>query len=58
MSNTVYFRNPGGELVTKYSLATMHLDVGNRFEEFAHVVVMPHVSRKVLGDFLADLGSA
>jgi len=55
LSNTVYFRSPGEGIVKKYSLATMHLDVDDKFEEFAHVVVMPHVSRDVLAEFLTDL---
>ncbi|MBT6157176.1 MAG: aminotransferase class V-fold PLP-dependent enzyme [Planctomycetaceae bacterium] len=55
LSNTVYFRNPGGAIVKKYSLATMHIDIDNKPEDFAHVVVMPHVSREVLTEFLTDL---
>ena len=54
-SNTVYFRSPRDELVKKYSLATMHLDVNGHSEEFAHVVVMPHATRDVLAGFLTDL---
>jgi histidine decarboxylase len=55
LSNTVYFRNPGDAIVKKYSLATMHLNVDDKLENFAHVVVMPHVSRDVLTEFLTDL---
>ncbi len=55
LSNTVYFRDPGDAIVKKYSLATMHLNVDNRRVNFAHVVVMPHVSRDVIDEFLADL---
>lgn len=55
LSNTVYFRSPGNEIVRKYSLATMHLNVGNGDEEFAHAIVMPHVTRDVLAEFLSDL---
>jgi histidine decarboxylase len=55
LSNTVYFKKPSDAIVKKYSLATMHLDVNNKSEEFAHAVVMPHVSRKILSEFLADL---
>jgi len=55
LSNTVYFRNPGEAIVKKYSLATMHLKVDDKPGEFAHVVVMPHVSRDVLAEFLTDL---
>jgi glutamate/tyrosine decarboxylase-like PLP-dependent enzyme len=55
MSNTIYFRSPGEAVVKKYSLATMHIDVNERSEDFAHVIVMPHVSRAVLAEFLTDL---
>jgi histidine decarboxylase len=55
MSNTIYFRHPGDDIVQKYSLATMHLRVDDKSENFAHVMVMPHVSRKVLSEFLTDL---
>jgi histidine decarboxylase len=55
LSNTVFFRNPGEETVQKYSLATMHLESAGRSELYAHVVVMPHVTRKVIDDFLTDL---
>lgn len=55
LSNTIYFRNPGAAIVGKYSLATMHLNVNNMPVEFAHVVVMPHVSQTVLTEFLTDL---
>ncbi|MCM2372300.1 pyridoxal-dependent decarboxylase [Aporhodopirellula aestuarii] len=55
LSNTIYFRSPGETIIKKYSLATMHLDVDDQSEEYAHVVVMPHVSRNVLAKFLSDL---
>lgn len=58
LSNTIYFRDPGKALVHKYSLATMELDVDGQSERFAHVVVMPHVSRRVLDMFLEDLEHA
>ena len=54
-SNTVYFRSPSAAIVKKYSLATMNLAVDNKPTQFAHVVVMPHVSREVLTEFLTDL---
>jgi hypothetical protein len=55
LSNTVYFRHPGEAIVKKYSLATMRVEVDKRPEDFAHVVVMPHVGREVLAEFLSDL---
>lgn len=55
-SNTIYFRKPGETVVNKYCLATMRLDVDGRHTPCAHVVVMPHANRKVLDEFLTDLG--
>ncbi|MCK9396094.1 MAG: pyridoxal-dependent decarboxylase [Methylobacter sp.] len=56
LSNTVFFRKPSDWIVKKYSLATMHLEIDNKKQEYAHVVVMPHANRKVLTEFLTDLG--
>lgn len=55
LSNTIYFRKPGDWIVRKYSLATMHLPENGKTQAYAHVVVMPHVDRKVLSEFLNDL---
>lgn len=55
LSNTIYFKSPGDWMVHKYSLATMHLAEN---EEYAHVVVMPHVDKKVISEFLADLAQS
>ena len=55
MSNTVYFKTPGAAVVSKYSLATMRLNVDEVAHEYAHVVVMPHVDQHILSDFLTDL---
>ena len=55
MSNTVFFRSPSQEIVKKYSLATMHLKYAGRTEEFAHVIVMPHVTQDVIAEFLSDI---
>lgn len=54
-SNTLYFRKPGNWVVEKYSLATMQWVQNNLIQDYAHVVVMPHVNRKVITEFLADL---
>ena len=56
LSNTIYFKNPGNAIVKKYSLATMHLEADGKSAEYAHVVVMPHVTKQVLSEFLADVG--
>jgi len=55
LSNTLYFIKPSESVVKKYSLATMHLDINHKKQDFAHVVVMPHVNRKVITEFLTDL---
>lgn len=55
LSNTIYFKKPCDQVVHKYSLATMQLELNGRSQDFAHVVVMPHVTRKVLSEFLQDL---
>jgi histidine decarboxylase len=57
LSNTIYFRHPGDEVVRKYSLATMEIEREGRREKHAHVVVMPHVTLDVIGEFLSDLQS-
>lgn len=55
LSNTVYFRQPSNHLIQKYSLATMRLHIDGQPQDFAHVVVMPHVSKAVLDGFISDL---
>lgn len=55
-SNTIYFRKPAETVVNKYCLATMRLDADGQRTPYAHVVVMPHANRKVLDEFLTDLG--
>ncbi|MDD1633778.1 MAG: histidine decarboxylase, partial [Methylococcaceae bacterium] len=55
LSNTIFFRKPSDQIVKKYSLATMHLDINHEKQDYAHVVVMPHANRKVLTEFLTDL---
>ena len=55
LSNTVFFRKPSDKIVEKYSLATMHSNMNNIKQNYAHVVIMPHANRKVLSEFLNDL---
>jgi glutamate/tyrosine decarboxylase-like PLP-dependent enzyme len=55
LSNIVFFRRPSDRMVKKYSLATMHLEIGRQQRDYAHVVIMPHVTRTVLAEFLNDL---
>ncbi|NOR69231.1 MAG: hypothetical protein GQ532_05975 [Methylomarinum sp.] len=42
-------------IIKKYSLATMHLNINHNKQDYAHVVMMPHVDRNVLTQFLNDL---
>ena len=58
LSNTIYFRKPNECIIQKYSLATMHLTNDGKAQEYAHVVVMPHVSRSVLAEFMLDLAES
>ncbi|MDG1987055.1 MAG: pyridoxal-dependent decarboxylase [Halieaceae bacterium] len=54
-SNIVYFNNEiSSELATKWNLATMAESVIHG-RSMAHVVVMPHVNKSLLDDFLTDL---
>jgi histidine decarboxylase len=55
LSNTVFFKKPAEHIVRKYSLATMHLEEKGEFQDFAHIVVMPHANQDVLSEFLNDL---
>ncbi len=55
LSNTIYFRKPAERLINKYSLATMQLTRKQKKLDFAHVVIMPHVSNAILNEFLTDL---
>lgn len=52
-SNTVFFRRPSDETVTKYNLAN---SFDKRFGgNLSHVVVMQHVTREMIDRFVADL---
>mgnify|MGYP001486251670 FL=1 len=54
-SNIVYFNNDiSSELATRWNLATMAESVMHG-RSMAHVVVMPHVNKVLLDDFLTDL---
>ena len=55
LSNIVYFRSPSDRIIQKYSLATMHLTINGQIHDYAHVVVMPHVSTQILEEFMQDL---
>ncbi len=52
-SNTVFFRRPADGLVAKYNLANSH---DERFGgDLSHIVVMQHVTREMIDQFIADL---
>jgi glutamate/tyrosine decarboxylase-like PLP-dependent enzyme len=55
-SSTIYFKKPSDTVVNRYSLATMRLTVDGQQTPYAHVVVMPHVTKNILDKFLTDLG--
>ena len=55
VSNIIYFKKPSDWIVKKYSLATMQLEIKRKKQDYAHVVVMPHVNQNVLTEFLTDL---
>jgi glutamate/tyrosine decarboxylase-like PLP-dependent enzyme len=55
LSNTIFFRKPSVEIVKKYSLATMKLTVKGKKVDYAHAIIMPHVTRSVMDEFLEDL---
>jgi histidine decarboxylase len=52
-SNTVFFKRPSEEIMEKYSLAP---DYDAAFGgNLAHVVVMQHVDKELIDEFVADL---
>ena len=51
-SNTVFFKRPDSEIVSRYNLANSH---DERFGgDLSHVVVMQHVKKEVIDKFIAD----
>ena len=56
-SPIVYFRKPPDAIVDRYTLAVMQSGHHNGTAAHAHVVIMPHVSKKILDRFLEDLAS-
>lgn len=56
----VAFKSPPQYLIEKWQLATQsYADPGNygRFREtrWSHMVVMPHVNKEIIREFIADL---
>lgn len=54
-SSIIYFRKPADKIVDRYTLATMGIERNGQSVSHAHVVVMPHVEKKILDHFLEDL---
>lgn len=52
-SNTVFFRAPPLEISEKWTLS---LQTCSRLGQLAHAVIMQHVDRKLIDEFIADLG--
>ncbi len=52
-SNTVFFKRPSEAIMNKYELAP---DVSPVDGDLAHLIVMQHVTRQLLKDFLQDMG--
>jgi histidine decarboxylase len=57
-SNIVFFRKPADRIVEKFVLATVTSKHEGLEEKYAHVIVMPHVSKEVIDRFLSDLQAA
>lgn len=56
MSLSVWFRQPTKDIVFKYSLACVPLDVGGVEHDYSHLYVMPHVTKEMIDDLIDDLG--
>lgn len=54
-SSIIYFRKPSDKIVRRYTLATMAIERNGQPAPHAHIVVMPHVEKKILDRFLEDL---
>jgi len=52
----VWFRQPTKDIVFKYSLACVPLDVGGVEHDYSHLYVMPHVTKEMIDDLIDDLG--
>ncbi|WP_327232724.1 pyridoxal-dependent decarboxylase [Streptomyces sp. NBC_01317] len=54
-SLSVWFQQPRRELVEKYTLACVPLNLDGRRHDYSHVYVMPHVTREMVDELLDDL---
>ncbi|MFI9811895.1 PLP-dependent aminotransferase family protein [Saccharothrix variisporea] len=54
-SLTVRFRQPTDDVVHKYSLATVPLRTPKGQVDYAHLYVMPHVTKQLIDDLAEDL---
>ena len=51
-SNTVFFERPAEEIMMRYDLAP---EESPRFGKLAHFIVMPHVHKKLIDQFVNDM---
>jgi histidine decarboxylase len=54
-SLSIWFRQPRREIVAKYSLACVPLNRGGIRADFSHIYTMPHVTRELVDELIADL---
>jgi histidine decarboxylase len=57
----IYFRKPADSIVERYTLATMTSGQSENTGDaasYAHIVVMPHVSKQIIDRFLNDLSES
>ncbi len=54
-SLSVWFHQPRREIVAKYSLSCFPLNHGGVRTDFCHVYTMPHVTRDLVDELIADL---
>lgn len=54
-SNTVFFKRPDESILNKYMLANGNLP--NYGGELSHIVVMQHVKKEIIDEFIADLSA-
>jgi histidine decarboxylase len=58
LSLSVRFKKPSAEIVHRYSLATVPLRTGKGQVDYAHLYVMPHVTKQLIDNLVADLRGA
>ncbi|CCN35349.1 putative Histidine decarboxylase [Vibrio nigripulchritudo SO65] len=54
-ANMVRFSSPRSHITAKYSLAEENIPVDGKLQRFCHVVLLSHIQRPLLDQFLAEL---